>query len=294
MYDENSKFKNSIFRFKIIITLFSLITATCFMSAVAISLSSTADATDGKIKLPVLMYHLVIDDDSYTSEFVITPTMFREDMEYIRSQGYNTVVMQDIINYVKYDHALPDNPIMITLDDGYYNNYLNVYPILQELSMRAVISVIGAETDKYSAPDAPVSEYYSHCTWQQLQEMSDSGVIELQNHSYDMHHIENGIIGIDRLPNETSPDYRIRIFSDLSKMQERFETELSQAPTTFTYPFGSADKEGQAVIEEVGFTASLGTSGVTYYVSDDISCLQLIPRYNRTNEISAEDILKNA
>ena len=39
--------------------------------------------------------------------------------------------------------ALPEKPVIITLDDGYMTNYTYVLPILKELDMKAEISVIG-------------------------------------------------------------------------------------------------------------------------------------------------------
>ena len=74
-------------------------------------------------------------------------------------------------------------------------------PVLEELGMRAVISVIGIEADRYTdEPD--LHENYAHCSWEMLREMSESGVIELQNHSYDMHHIRNGYMGIGKKSGE--------------------------------------------------------------------------------------------
>lgn len=293
MSEKTKELEKTIFRLKLSITLFSLITAFCFMSAVAISLAPSAIATDGKTKLPVLMYHLVIDDASRVSEFVITPDMLRADLQYISDNGYTTVVMQDIIDHVQSGAPLPEKPVMITFDDGYYNNYLHAYPLLEEFDMRAVISVIGTEADEYTA-SGETSQYYSHCTWTQLAEMSDSGVIELQNHSYDMHHIAEDAMGIGRRTDEELSAYQSRLYDDLSKMQQRFIDELGITPTTFTYPFGASNEDARAVIADLGFSASLGTSGMTYYVSHDPDCLQLIPRYNRSDKISAKDILSIA
>ena len=54
---------------------------------------------------------------------------------------------------------LPEKPIVITFDDGYYNNYLNVFPLLQEYQAKAVISIIGKETDRYSQLDENKENY---------------------------------------------------------------------------------------------------------------------------------------
>ena len=214
-------------------------------------------------------------------------------MEYIRDAGYETVVMEDLIAYVRSGAPLPEKPIMITLDDGYYNNYLYAYPVLEELGMRGVLSVIGVEADRYTnEPD--LHESYAHCTWEMLGEMYESGVMELQNHSYDMHHIKNGYMGIGRKNGEELVAYRTRLYADLSRMQNRFQEELGITPNTFTYPFGCAPADSRPVLEELGFQASLGTENRTFYLTRDEKSLQLIPRYNRTSAKSARSILENA
>ena len=78
--------------------------------------------------------------ESRTGDYVITPKAFRKDLEWLRDAGYQTVVVQDLLNYVEEGVPLPEKPVMITFDDGYYDNYLNAFPILQELQMKAVIS----------------------------------------------------------------------------------------------------------------------------------------------------------
>ena len=280
-------------RFKITVTLLAVAAATASLGMVALRLSPDAFAAEDEgIKLPVLMYHAIINDYSRSGEYVITPEALRRDLEYISEAGYETVVMEDIIDYVKTGSPLPEKPILISFDDGYYNNYLHAYPLLQELGMKAVISVIGIEADKYSL-SGEVHESYSHCTWEMLREMQQSGTIEILNHSYDMHHIQKGSMGIGKHSGEKLAAYRSRLFMDLSRMQNRFSAELGKIPSTFTFPFGCAPADSRPVLRELGFAASLGTEEKTFYVTKNEKCLELIPRYNRPSWKSAREILEN-
>lgn len=294
LMNKKEKFHRLCFRLKLGITLLSILAATFSLGAVALRLSPSAFAAEEEsVKLPILMYHAIMSDKTKAGDYVITPQDFRHDMEYIKEAGYNTVVMEDIISYVQTGAPLPENPVMITLDDGYYNNYLYAYPVLEELGQRAVLSVLGVEADRYTnEPD--MHENYAHSNWDQLREMHESGVIELQNHSYDMHHIMKGYMGIGMKSGEEITAYRTRLYTDLSQMQSRFQDELGIVPNTFTFPFGTAPADSSQVLRELGFLASLGTDGRTNYLTRDESSLQLLARYNRTNKDTAQSILEKA
>ena len=159
--------------------------------------------------------------------------------------------------------------------------------------MKAVISVIGIEADEYSE-SGEVHENYSHCTWDMLREMQESGAIELQNHSYDMHHIQNGYMGIAKKSGEELVAYRTRLYMDLARMQNRFAQELGMTPNTFTFPFGCAPSDSRPVLTELGFQASMGSEERTFVVTRDEKCLHMIPRYNRPSWKSAREILEEA
>jgi len=289
---DRTKMRRICFHIKIYITLLALALAGSSLGLVALRLSPDARAAADEIELPVLMYHAIMADPGRSGDYVITPEAFRQDLDYIQDAGYETVVMEDVIAYVRSGTPLPEKPIMITFDDGYYNNYLYAWPALRARGMRAVLSVIGVEIDRYTE-NGEVDETYSQCTWEMLREMTDSGVFELQNHSYDLHHIMRGYMGIGKKGSEAAVAYRTRLYADLERMQSRFQTELGLTPTTFVFPFGCAPPDSRGVLAALGFQATLGTENRTLRLTRDEKSLHMIPRYNRTAAQSARSILEN-
>lgn len=256
---------------------------------------SAVDAAQKPIALPVLMYHSINSRESKAGDYVITPAALREDLEWLQREGYHTVVVQDLLNYVEQGVPLPEKPVMITFDDGYYNNYLNAFPILKELQMKAVISIITGETDKYSQLDEN-RENYSHLTWPQIREMMDSGLIEFQNHSYNLHKSgsKSGRKGIGKKKGESTEDYQQAIREDVEKAQLRFVEMTGYAPTAFTYPFGAVSDDSIPVLEELGFRATLDAQGKLFHITRDPDCLLRIPRYNRPWGKPAQKIIEKA
>ncbi|MGE4352492.1 MAG: polysaccharide deacetylase family protein [Oscillospiraceae bacterium] len=292
MWDKRARFERKLFKFKIVITLIAVVSAMASLGAVAARMSPGVNDAE-RIKLPVFVYHAIISDPEKSGDDVITTESFRHDMAYLRDSGYHTVVMADIIAYVKYGTPLPEQPVMVTIDGGYYNNYLYAYPILRAYDLRAVFSVVGAETDKYTVkPDT--NENYARCTWDQLREMQKSGVIELQNYTYDLQYFKKNYIGTGHYVGEKLVAYRTWLYTDVTKMQNRFRDELGIVPNTFTYPSGAVPQDSASVIRNLGFLATLGSDSSTFYVTRDEKCLNNIPRYNRTCLLPVQSILDSA
>lgn len=146
-----------------------------------------ADASPAEgIEVPILMYHRVLKDSEKINTYTVTPETFRDDMIYLRERGYETVFTRDIIDYAMGGAPLPAKPVVITFDDGYYNNYTYVLPILEELGIKASIAAVGEFTDTFT-DNMDMNANYSHLTWGLLKELEESGHVEILNHSYYMH-----------------------------------------------------------------------------------------------------------
>ena len=166
----------------------AVICCNLIFSAMSRNAVQTANnARNDGIELPILMYHGILKDTKLQGDYVISPSQFEQDLKMLREKGCHTVTVSNLTDYVYSDKPLPENPVMLTFDDGYYNNYLYAYPLLKKYECSAVISPIAYYSELYSNSDEKQGASYAHCTWQQLAEMQESGLVEVQNHSYNMH-----------------------------------------------------------------------------------------------------------
>lgn len=250
---------------------------------------TAATSTEG-VALPVVMYHGILPQSNRQGTYVISPTLFEQDLAYIQQAGYTTVTVADLIAYVDDGVPLPEKPIMLTFDDGYYNNYLYAYPLLQQYGMKAVLSPVAAWSAWYTDhPEEADREIYSHVTFDQIREMADSGVVEIQNHSYDLHHNEKGKRkGASKLAEESIATYRATLKEDLTTAQQLFTRRAGVTPTAFTYPYGAMSTEAQAVLEELGFRASFSCESRVNIITKSPQSLWKLGRYLRTNEGKSE------
>lgn len=270
--------------YKLIISFLSI----CFISSCVFAYSFViATHKDDGISLPIIMYHSILKDTSRSNKYTITPSTLESDLEYIYNQGYTTITMSDLILYVYNDTPLPKNPIMITFDDGYYNNLGYAVPLLKKYNMKAVVSIVGKYTDTYTTSDE-TNLNYSYLRWKDVKELMDSGVIEFQNHTYNLHSNTSGRIGCSKKSFESIETYEHVLSNDIQKLQQEFEQNVGYTPTTFTYPFGSISKASFPIIKKLGFKASLSCASGINYITKDPDCLYCLKRNNRPSGITSE------
>lgn len=244
-------------------------------------------AADSGVQVPVIMYHAVIDDSSRLGKYVISPAELEGDFRWLKENGYTAVLSEDLIRYVEEGIPLPEKPVMITFDDGYYNNYLYAFPLAKKYGVKFVISPIGKYTDLYTqTPDE--SPYYAHCTWEMLREMQDSGLVEVGNHTYDLHSSDGNRLGTKRLSTESMEEYTTLLTGDILLAQERIEENLGRTPMLFAYPFGAVSEGEPEIIRSMGFSVTLSCEERISTVTRDAGSLTYLGRYLRPSGETSE------
>lgn len=273
--------------------------AACFLLSpvkgrAAADSSSPANAASkcGKsVCVPILMYHEV--KPTGAGKDAITPWEFESDLEYLRRSGFTTVTMADLINFSKRGVALPAKPVVLSFDDGYYSNYVYVYPLLKKYGARMVLSIIGKNTDDFTEiPSDNIN--YSHVNWTQLNELISSGLVEVQNHTYDLHSISGGRVGCAKKRSESAEQYAGMLTNDLTRLQDEIKTMTGTVPNTFTYPYGKVSRESVSVIKKLGFQASLTCDYGVNLISSDPETLYGLKRICRVHGVGAEKSISGA
>ena len=81
-----------------------------------------ADAVkEESAKVTVVMYHLVSKGKA-KSRYIISPDELESDLKYLRDNGFATVVMQDLIDFVDGRSELPAKPVVLSFDDGNFSD----------------------------------------------------------------------------------------------------------------------------------------------------------------------------
>ncbi|MEG1583849.1 MAG: polysaccharide deacetylase family protein, partial [Anaerovorax sp.] len=191
------------------------------------------------VGVPVLMYHHLTQEDGDAKGVTITQDRFRADMKYLERNDYTPLLPTDLSAIAAGEQAMPQRPIIITFDDGYESNYRLGFPVLKETGMKATIFVITEAMNTQRQGQIP------KLTWVQMKEMYDSGFVDIQTHSHDLHNSENqgefkrfDINGIQRTSTENQTQYDSRVGSDFENSIHLIEKNVGNDVMAISYPFG--------------------------------------------------------
>ena len=87
--------------------------------------------------LSIVMYHYVrpIKNSEYPGIKGLEYDLFRQQIQFFK-ENFHAVTMEQVIDSLDGKCELPENPILLTFDDGYMDHYQYVFPVLKEYGMQ--------------------------------------------------------------------------------------------------------------------------------------------------------------
>lgn len=193
--------------------------------------------------IPVLCYHTI--GDAPGNSLYVSEEKFREQMKYLKDNGYFTLTTDEFNDYILNNKAIPEKSVLITFDDGYRDNYTLAYPILKENSQNATIFII---TDTFNSS--------SNLSKDQILEMYDNGV------DFASHTTQHQAL------NEFSYEDQLKILKESKKALENL---LEKDIVTFAYPYSKYNADTDRAVNDAGYTVAFDLDGgITYQNNDPI------------------------
>ena len=238
------------------------------------------DNASDSVELPILMYHSVLKSKNGT--YIVTPAQLEQDFKQIVECGYTAVTCEQVINFVDGKGNLPVKPILITFDDGHYNNMYYALPLLKKYGLHAVLNVIGKFSDFTTSSGDVDNPNYSHVTWDEVAEMSNDGIMEIGSHTYNMHNYKPRF-GMSQKYGESDEQYATALRNDIGQLQKILFEHTGKICRVLAYPFGKYNAVTEQTLLDMGFrmmfTCNEGVSTVTRYKPE---CLYKLKRINRS------------
>ena len=246
--------------------------------------------------VPVLMYHHFEPEGNNSA--ILTAASFERHMHLLAEAGFHAVTPAEMADYVLRGTPLPENPVCITMDDGYLSNYEVAFPVLRETGLKATIFPIGVSVGKttYKDTDIPIIPHFS---WEQAAEMQASGVIDIQSHTYDMHQVQ----AVETqnpcrscacpLEGESEADFIAAMTADLERFRSGYEAHGFGPLTALAYPTGRYTALTEILVHESGIpvTFSTATDRPNVLVQGLPQSLYALCRLNVTDSVTDQQLL---
>lgn len=184
-----------------------------------------------KREVPVLCYHHIRNVSASQSEsmksYSVTPAAFAEQMKALYDSGYQTILPDQLYEYLVHDAPLPAKPVMLTFDDTDEEQYSLGFKEMNKYGFKGVyfIMTIAMNRPRYMSKE-------------QIKNLADSGQV-IAGHTWD-HHMVTKYTGADW-------------DTQLVKPQAQLQAITGKPVVYFAYPFGLWNKAAIPEIKSRGY-----------------------------------------
>jgi peptidoglycan/xylan/chitin deacetylase (PgdA/CDA1 family) len=215
--------------------------------------------------VPILLYHRM--GPAVTDAMTVRTSVFASHLKYLQANGYTVIPLRRLTTYLAGNTPAPSaRAVVITADDGHESVYTGMFPLLRRYRIPVTLFIY---------PSAISNAKYA-LTWQQLREMQDSGLVNIQSHTY-MHH--NFKQDKKRLAPET---YARFVDMQLAKSKQVLEQRLGKQVDMLAWPFGIYDDALIDKARQLGYVA--GFTLVRRHANRSDNPMAL-PRYLMTDPV---------
>ncbi len=225
----------------------------------------------------VLLYHDIVDSETSGRApglDVITLPKFKEQMDYLAAQGFTTLSMQELVDFMQGKTKVPGKSVVITFDDG-WRSQLKILPILAQHHFKASFWIITGEGfgDSYMT-DQELLKIDGNPDWQ----------IGSHTKTHPWHVKDSLLTWLNGQPQGRSAD---DVRRELVDSKAKLEKLLHHPITMLAWPCGWYNQTLIKMAQEAGYTALLTTIPKPNYQGTDI--LQ-VRRFDINGLYTVEDL----
>lgn len=184
-----------------------------------------------KKQVPVLCYHHIRDPKPGQSEtmksYSVSAAQFAQQMKALKDSGYETILPNQLYDYLVHGGTLPAKPVMLTFDDTDEEQFSIGYQEMKKYGFKGVFFIM---TISINRP--------RYMTKEQIKQLADEGNA-VESHTWD-HHMVTKYQGEDWEKQFVKP-------------RKTIEDITGKPATYFAYPFGLWNHAAIPELKKAGF-----------------------------------------
>jgi peptidoglycan/xylan/chitin deacetylase (PgdA/CDA1 family) len=182
---------------------------------------SISFADDNHLNIPIILYHNF--NPTVPGSMTIAPKKFEAHLKLLKDNGFTFIPLKEAVEFLQGKRAaLPPKPIVLTADDGWESQYTYMYPIIKKLNIPVTLFIY---------PES-ISSEKNYLTWKQLAELKNSGLVDIQGHTYSH---PNFKIAKRRM---SPAAYQQFVQKELVTSKKILEDKMGIKVTLLAWPFG--------------------------------------------------------
>ncbi len=188
----------------------------------AISLFFTGAAlAEGKVNIPILCYHNL--NPTMPGSMNMTPAKFESQMKWLKENGFTFIPLKTAVDYLQGKPvSLPSKPVVLTADDGWASVYTYMFPIVKKYAIPTTLFIY---------PET-ISNGKHAMTWDQLKELKQTGLFDIQGHTYSHPNFKHEKRDL------SPPHFEKFVANELIRSKQILDDKLNLHVTLLAWPFG--------------------------------------------------------
>ncbi len=199
--------------------------------------------------VPILMYHRFGYEES---SLFVTPENFTRQLAYLKNKNYEVISLDELVEGIKNEKKFKHRTVVITVDDGYEDNYIYAYPILKKYGFPATIFIIANFIDNKK----------DYMNWEEIRTMSKDNISfggHTKNEAY--------------LPSIKKKEI---LWDEIAGCKKLIENKIGKPVDYFCYPTGGFTEEVKVFVRKAGYKGACTTNRGFTELNKDIYELKRI------------------
>lgn len=211
-----------------------------------------ANSVGDMTTVPILLYHSIGSDTTGPlGPYSSTVSDFRDQMAWVRDEGYDCLTVRQYSAMLAGDSPLPARPLLITFDDGLADFLTNAMPVLSSFGLPCTHFITTSGTWR-SRPRALGGR--PTMSWADVASLPGLGV-EVGGHSHE--HLQLDLLSA------------AAVTSQLQACKDVLEQATQGDVTAFAYPHGYNRAATRRLVERAGFTSACAVKNELSHADDD-------------------------
>ncbi len=190
-------------------------------------------------RVRILYYHSISDAPIRSS---VSPPDFARQIAYLVRHGYTLLSLADVVGRLSSGAPLPERCTVITLDDGFQDNYEHALPILTRFNAPATVFLTVGYIGTDRLPTLTRTDFMPRpLAWSEVKAMQDAGI------EFGSHTLTHPMLS------EVPPHVARR---EIGESKRLLEDRLGTDVPFFCYPRGDFNAAVEGIVREAGYRAA--------------------------------------